>query len=309
MNTFKSVAFLSSFFLLAACSDDSSSTTEPNFPEKSTEQNSSSVDETSISSSSSESALSSAESSSSVLPDTAHSVNSGLTGEFTDSRDGKTYKTVEIGNQTWMAENLNYIYGEESSYGCTSGAQDSCNGSGLYYSYDEALDAKRTKCSLDLLTGDDFFENCDVPQPMQGICPDGWHLPSKDEWLTLIAYVTGEELGDDFHGSKNAGYLLKSSKEWPEGSSGSNAFGFSALPVEGQQDLIIPNYNESFEVCFWAGSVDGQTIWLSQDFFCIDGNSAYVSTFMIDGSFTAAPVRCVKGEGNTKRKKDLGSIS
>lgn len=244
-----------------------------------------------------------------VIPEIPKETYTGDYGTFVDSRDGRTYKTVEIGNQTWMAENLNYIYDEELSYGCTVGEGVDCNGNGLYYSYDEALDSKRTNCSVENLTGDDFYTNCGVALPMQGVCPDGWHLPSKDEWMTLVAYVTGYESGDVLHGSKDAGYLLKSSKEWPAGSAGVNAFGFSALPVEGQQDRIYADYNDSFEVCFWAGSITGYQLWLAHDFFCIDGKSTYVKTYMVDGFETAAPVRCVKGEGNIKWQKELNSSS
>jgi uncharacterized protein (TIGR02145 family) len=74
---------------------------------------------------------------------------------FADSRDGKTYKTVQIGTQTWMAENLNF----DTTY---SWCRD-CEVYGRLYSYEAATWS----------------------------CPEGWHLPSDGEWTTLVAYLGG----------------------------------------------------------------------------------------------------------------------
>ena len=80
-----------------------------------------------------------------------------------DPRDGKKYKTVKIGNQTWMAENLNYEIAD--SY-CYNNDTSNCDKYGRLYTRDAALKA----------------------------CPAGWHLPSMDEFKTLIETVGGEKI-------------------------------------------------------------------------------------------------------------------
>lgn len=88
--------------------------------------------------------------------------NSDKFGSFTDSRDNKTYKTVKIGNQVWMAENLNYDAGSGSW--CYDNNSSNCSKYGRLYNWETA---KR-------------------------IAPHGWHLPSKAEWETLLRNCGGE---------------------------------------------------------------------------------------------------------------------
>jgi uncharacterized protein (TIGR02145 family) len=110
-----------------------------------------------------------------------------------DTRDNQVYRTVTIGNQTWMAQNLNYRYvqlpNDSSSY-CYNNIADSCAKYGRLYVRDAAMDIKG------LVPGNNPIEcsgdgSCKTPEVVRGVCPEGWHLPSKAEWDTLIAYAGG----------------------------------------------------------------------------------------------------------------------
>jgi uncharacterized protein (TIGR02145 family) len=122
-------------------------------------------------------------------------------GTFTDKRDGKTYKTVEIGGKTWMAQNLNYQAGNSWCYGNDN---SNCGKYGRLYDWKTARTA----------------------------CPSGWHLPSHQEWDNLSQAVGGVR-GTDEEGNTywtEAGKKLKSTSGWNKNGNGSDDFGFSALP-------------------------------------------------------------------------------
>ncbi|MBO7499814.1 MAG: fibrobacter succinogenes major paralogous domain-containing protein [Fibrobacterales bacterium] len=140
----------------------------------------------------------------------------------TDDRDGQTYGTVVIGAQTWMAENLGYEYKvNDSTYGnwCYGNSADGCAKYGRLYAWAAAMDSATTGC------GDG--ETCAASSgKVRGICPDGWHLPSRAEWDILLAAVGGSSV---------AGTALKASSGWT-GDDGSDDYGFSALPSGDRTD-------------------------------------------------------------------------
>jgi uncharacterized protein (TIGR02145 family) len=109
---------------------------------------------------------------------------------ITDARDGKTYKVVKIGEQTWMAENLNYA---AKGSMCYDDSPVNCDKYGRLYNWKEAMKA----------------------------CPKGWHLPKDKEWQNLADFV-----GDMFI----AGNKLKAKSEWEDGGNGTDEYGFAALP-------------------------------------------------------------------------------
>jgi uncharacterized protein (TIGR02145 family) len=132
-------------------------------------------------------------------------------GKVTDNRDNKEYKTVKIGTQTWMAENLNYAGTSGEVVGsCYNNKDANCEKYGRLYNWATAMDVAANYNTTKLNA---------PPGQHQGICPDGWHLPTGSEWNTLKSFVGG-----------NVGKILKArSSEWGDGY-GTNIYGFGALP-------------------------------------------------------------------------------
>jgi Fibrobacter succinogenes major domain (Fib_succ_major). len=89
-------------------------------------------------------------------------------GEFSDKRDGKVYKTIEIDGQTWMAQNLNYKTPDGRSV-CIQDDEKICEVFGRQYTWSVAVDSAGNNLS--------HYKKIDH-FPWQGICPDGWHIPS-----------------------------------------------------------------------------------------------------------------------------------
>lgn len=192
----------------AACGDDTSSS-PVNDPDSSSALSSSERSEgdpsgTSLSSDkvqSSSSDKQNASSSSDAVQSSSSDVSSGSLaseppaeityGTLTDERDGKTYKTVVIGKQTWMAENLNFE--NRLSY-CYEGKDENCAKYGRLYKWEGAMEA----------------------------CPAGWGVPSLEEFQVLVAAVGGQTM---------AGKVLKSAEGWKDGGNGSDEYGFAALPA------------------------------------------------------------------------------
>ena len=141
-----------------------------------------------------------------------------------DSRDGKVYKTVKIGDQTWMAENLNFDPGQGGS-GDTKYDWSWCRNCeviGHLYTWAAAIDSVKLANDAENPQDCGYGKGCGLTGKLQGICPDGWHLPSKAEW---------QDLFDAVGGRSTAGEVLKSQTGWYRKGNGTDAFGFSALPA------------------------------------------------------------------------------
>ena len=140
------------------------------------------------------------------------SVYDAMVNTLTDLRDGQTYKTVKIGDQVWMAENLNL---ETDSSWCYGDESENCDSYGRLYKWAAAVGKSEDECGYgyecDLGTGD-----------IRGVCPKGWHLPSQAEWNALLTAVGG---------SSTAGIELKSSTGWSGSGNGFDDYSFTALAV------------------------------------------------------------------------------
>jgi len=139
-------------------------------------------------------------------------------GSLTDSRDNKTYKTIKIGTQTWMAENLNYV--DDGYLGLCYGDRpkeqirnpENCEKYGRLYDWSEAMGLERA------FNGKKFDSNAEKEQ---GVCPAGWHLPSVADWNELMMAVGGDDI---------AGKKLRAKNGWNNDANGTDDYGFAALP-------------------------------------------------------------------------------
>ncbi len=204
---------------------------------------SSSVDKAKSSSSSTKSSSSAVVSSSSVILSSSEGFSNNTKdtylnpninyGEMTDSRDGQVYKTVKIGNQTWMAQNLNYADSVKTPSlvgrtGCYVVDDPDCKWSGRGYSWAAAIDsmALANDSVNPVMCG--YNRSCSFTSQVRGICPEGWHLPDTTEWNNLFAAVGGREV---------AGLHLKAKMGWHGDSNGVDDFGFSAIATDFSVDV------------------------------------------------------------------------
>lgn len=135
-----------------------------------------------------------------------------------DKRDGKIYKTVKIGSQIWMAENLRYA---GVGY-CDVGDEERCEIVGHNYDWLDAIDS--IALANDSLNPEtcDYSKSCLLPQTVRGVCPEGWHLPDSTDWAILFEIAGGSSV---------AGMTLKSARGgWLN--NGTDLFGFSVIPVD-----------------------------------------------------------------------------
>ena len=168
-------------------------------------------------------------------------------GSMTDSRDGRIYKTVKIGSQVWMAENLNYADSVKTPSllkrsWCYNNKAENCAVAGRLYIWAAAIDSVALYDDGNGVNcGDGLY--CRLPAKIQGVCPDGWHLPTHAEWKTLFTKVGGAD---------TAGKILKSQTGWYNNGNGTDSVGFSALPAG---ELYSGNfYIGGHGASFWSAS-------------------------------------------------------
>ncbi|WP_173475178.1 FISUMP domain-containing protein [Fibrobacter succinogenes] len=204
------------------------------------------------------------------------------TASMIDPRDKKVYKVVKIEvpdsnySQVWMAENLNYADSVKTpslkgGNWCYNNEEKNCQVGGRYYSWAAAIDsvALANDSKEPLVCG--YGKKCGLDRAVQGICPDGWHLPSIYEWgLLSVALGSGGVAGEP----------LKALTGWdyagtPD-NNGTDLYGFAALPT---------------------GRKISATSWqkVGSDVYYIYTNSY---TYQNSKSYGQS-VRCVKGDPST----------
>lgn len=207
-----------------------------------------------------------------------------------DARDGNSYPTIVVGGKTWMAKNLGYDTLADAGAWVSGGNPSKLTDNGQLYDWKTAMG-----------TDSGIFAQCDVSLPERGICPVGWHVPSKEEWTSLF---------DTLGGAWQAGRKLKSDRGWGtrlDGRQGGgiDSVGFAAMPAgyrsTGDQGFgtygHTPDDSAFFDMgaraLFWTrtNSVPGScwSAWgvsMQKDYDEAD--------FVINPRKTAMSVRCVK---------------
>ena len=227
-----------------------------------------------------------------------------------DPRDKQVYKVVKIKvkdknySQVWMAENLNYADSVRTpslkgQNWCYNNDEKNCKVSGRYYSWAAAIDsvalANDSKEPLDCGYG----KTCGINRGVQGICPDGWHLPTLHEWGLLSvalgnAGVSGDSLkaltGWDYAGTAD--------------NNGVDAYGFAALPT-GRMVSASSLSNVGSNVYYWSSEEDG-----AYEAQYSNINNIYTKFYLSQGSKKyGQSVRCIKGDPSTAAIKSSSSSS
>jgi len=178
--------------------------------------------------------------------------------DYVTDRANRSYKTVTIGGQTWMAENLNYDVPDNSTdvcYNWETYQEEYCYDYGRLYNWATAN--------------------------QDNVCPQGWHLPSAQDWAALIAYVD--------KGLTTAGTKLKSVRGWGWDISstivGTDNFGFSALPGGSSDfgDALMDGY-------WWSSTNEGDNTAYSLHM----SYSAETATPALSYKYSLYSVRCIK---------------
>jgi uncharacterized protein (TIGR02145 family) len=141
--------------------------------------------------------------------------------------DIANYRTTQIGEQVWMAENLNYYVAGSKCGGDDGKLSDDntsiCDKYGRLYNWATAMNLEAS-CNSSYCASQ-------VGEKHQGICPSGWHLPSNADWNVLMKFVN--PICTDNRNCAGAGTMLKAKDGWNTSSgyiAGTDDYGFSALP-------------------------------------------------------------------------------
>jgi uncharacterized protein (TIGR02145 family)/uncharacterized repeat protein (TIGR02543 family) len=170
-------------------------------------------------------------------------------GTFKDSRDGKTYKSVKVGGQTWMGENLNYATEGSKCYG---------EGGEVVVNYDNY--------STTRLSNAEVQANCEKYGRLYNwetalkACPAGYHLPSDDEWGALRVAVGGRDA---------AAEKLRSMDGWVDGDNGTDNYGWSALP-SGSSSGYDGKFSGAGRSALW---------WSAEEYSAFDAYSDHISKY------------------------------
>ena len=211
-----------------------------------------------------------------------------------DERDGQTYKTIKIGTQTWMAENLNYASLQptdrlDSTSFCYENEPFNCEKDGRLYLWSAVMDSAATWS--DNGKGCGYGVVCSPTFPVRGVCPAGWHVPNRDEVMELLDAVGGVDVAGDMLISEYSGCIDEV-----------DLYGFSFRPTGRKRSEGY--YDDDGEYGYMWTTTDDY--WNSDEFF-LKNNEPFelVAAFSLSkaggnlgmhGYYknTGYPVRCIK---------------
>jgi uncharacterized protein (TIGR02145 family) len=192
------------------------------------------------------------------------------TDTFTNPDSGYTFKTVKIGNQWWMAENMQSVYNVSPDDMIHYGWQND----------DYMTDEQR----MDAADHDAKYGGLYTWQGAKDVCPTefGWHLPTEAEWTELINYVSN----NGHSGSESS--ALSSKTDWKD-VNGTDDFGFGVLPAGAYKSWgSFGGLGETGHL--WGIDVQGRKIEVE---VCVKSNFVVVGG--VDGpSEPRYSVRCIK---------------
>ena len=233
-------------------------------------------------------------------------------GSLIDNRDNQVYRTVKIGEQWWMAENLRFAYAQrtaelDSSSVCIENDPEKCREYGRFYTWSAAMDSVGLFSTNGLGCGDGN-EICNRTFPVRGICPEGWHLPSSDEVKSLFLAVGGTKDAEKTTRWSNVGTKLTVCE-------GVNSYGFGAVSPVDRMEFCDEHDGDIFLECnryffwwnadheevskhridFWTSSLTGFRSYPSEGIWglrCYD-DMAYIDN-KAETSDGLQYIRCVK---------------
>ena len=186
--------------------------------------------------------------------------------------EGQTYRTIGIKTQMWMAENLNLDYKVEgSTYGTYTNTD--CDTCGRYYTWAAAMDSAGIYSTNSKGCG--YGKTCSVKNPARGICPEGWHIPTDEEWNTLYSAI----------GSSRYAMQAKGYANWP---SATDAYGFSALPAGYYYNGSVSNVGSG--ASFWSATEYGSNYAFN---WGLNASNAGLSIYDLS-KYNGNSVRCLK---------------
>ena len=202
------------------------------------------------------------------------SSSSGISfGALTDTRDGQNYKTIVLGTQTWMAQNLNYsgdngsgarTYTKGWCYGVggtdTTRHQDSTSCASDYgrlYTWADVMSFSNTYLTIQTTAGM-------ITTPHQGICPTGWHVPTQAAWDSLATFIrTDKSVTSGNEGKYLKGIINPNPNSWITATNNAqDPYGFTALPA-GYRSYVGGWFDRTNSAYFWtAGESNASSAWL-----------------------------------------------